>query len=272
MGTLPPPPSPPSLQTFLPIINCGTHDPHPRLCHALPNPNPKHQHFLSQRFPPHPQHFARAYCSGNCSGNADTSDEGGCYQSRLRVYQVGGRRHWWWPWLRSVVVAVTKSPSHLAHSNPRRHQRDTNGRSVFNNGHDGDTTVDLLSRYYQLLSANPGYVFLGLSLANEGIQGSDPDAVFAQYDTNMRRLISMARADGIKPVVGLCYPNSGYDADQYEYIKRMNLLVDANMPTPTPVPTPMPMPTPKTNPRTLTRMSHHPCIAHDLICSVPTVQ
>ena len=42
----------------------------------------------------------------------------------------------------------------------------------------------------------------------------------------MLKLISQSRANGVAPVVGLCYPNSNYNAKQYDYIKRMNLLTN----------------------------------------------
>ena len=134
-----------------------------------------------------------AFCGGNCSGHALTNatDPGGCYQSRLRQYQQAQR-----------------------------------GRSVFNNCHDGDTTPKLLARFDQMLAPNPAFVLIGLSLANEGLMGPDPQKIFNQYAAGLQQLIVQARTQGIEPVVGLCYPNSDYTAVQYEYIKRMNLLIN----------------------------------------------
>jgi hypothetical protein len=136
-----------------------------------------------------------AFCKGNCSGKAaaTTSVVGGCYQSRLRMYQQRERGE---------------------------------GRSVFNNCHGGDSTIKLLARYNQMLSCNPGYVFIGLSLANEGIRGSDPQKIYDQYKTNMRTLVNQSRSHGIEPIIGLCYPNSDYTPTQYNYIKQMNLLLN----------------------------------------------
>ena len=134
-----------------------------------------------------------AFCGGNCSGSALTnaSDPGGCYQSRLRQYQAAHR-----------------------------------GRSVFNNCHGGDSTGKLLARFAQLLAPNPRFVLIGLSLANEGLIGPDPQRIYDQYAAGLRQLVDQSRAQGIEPVVGLCYPNSGYTAAQYGFIKRMNLLVN----------------------------------------------
>ena len=85
-----------------------------------------------------------AFCAGNCSGNAllPSAAPGGCYQSRLRVYQE-------------------------AHDN----------RTVFNNCHGGDTTTKLLSRFGQMLAVNPGFVVYGLSLANEAARPAPPACV-----------------------------------------------------------------------------------------------
>jgi hypothetical protein len=134
-----------------------------------------------------------AYCHGNCSGLSTSKTVGGCYQSRLRMHQQ---------------------------SEPGE------GRSVFNNCHGGDSTVKLLARFDQMLSCNPGYVFIGLSLANEGIRGANPQKIYDQYKNNMIQLVNQSRAHGIEPVIGLCYPNSDYTPSQYNYIKQMNLLLN----------------------------------------------
>lgn len=134
-----------------------------------------------------------AYCGGNCSGNAGPpgcpdcyAGPAGCYQSRLRVYQEGANR------------------------------------SVFNNCHGGDTTKKLLARFYQFLSTKAGFVVIGLSLANEGLPScryapSACAAVYDSYRNGMVELVSRVRAAGSQPIVASCYPNSGYDAQQYAH-------------------------------------------------------
>ena len=81
-----------------------------------------------------------AYCGGNCSGRSLSNASGvvgGCYQSRLRVFQAGGGSG--------------------------------TARSLFNNCHGGDSTRKLLQRFYQFESSRAGLVVIGLSLANEGL-------------------------------------------------------------------------------------------------------
>ena len=90
-----------------------------------------------------------AYCGGNCSGKGPGApgQPGGCYQSRLRVFQAAGG------------TGTT--------------------RSVFNNCHGGDTTTKLLDRFDQFVSSRAAFVVIGLSLANEGLPGSStPQKVY----------------------------------------------------------------------------------------------
>lgn len=128
-------------------------------------------------------------CTGNCSGQSSTSDNGGCYQSRFRVFQ--------------------KSLN----------------RTVFNNARNGDNTILLLDRFSEMLSVNPKHVLIGLSLANEGLIDPSKDAsqVYAQYARGMQQLINMSYSNNILPFIGSCYPNNDYNSTQYEYITRMNI-------------------------------------------------
>jgi len=129
-------------------------------------------------------------CTGNCSGVSSSSDAGGCYQSRLRVFQ------------RSL------------------------GRTIFNNCRNGDTTSLLLGRFSELLSVNPKHVLIGLSLANEGLLNPELNMqqVFDQYAAGMQQLINESRSNSIIPFIGSCYPNSAYNSTQYDYITQMNIL------------------------------------------------
>lgn len=93
----------------------------------------------------------------------------------------------------------------------------------------GDRTNRILDRFDDLLSQNPHYVFIGLSLANEGIRNqgtAEKDSIYRQYIWGMKALITLIRSQGMVPVVGLCYPNGDYTPQEYEYIKRMNLLTN----------------------------------------------
>ena len=90
----------------------------------------------------------------------------------------------------------------------------------------GNTTVNLLNRYDDLIRDFGRYVIFGLSLGNEGIHGaSDQQAVFNQWRDNMLKLINKVRADGKIPMVMNNYTRGDYNADDYYYVKQLNLLI-----------------------------------------------
>lgn len=90
----------------------------------------------------------------------------------------------------------------------------------------GNTTVNLLNRYDDLIRDFGRYVIFGLSLGNEGIHGaSDQQAVFNQWRDNMLKLISKVRADGKIPVVMNNYTRGDYNESDYSYVKQLNLLI-----------------------------------------------
>ena len=88
----------------------------------------------------------------------------------------------------------------------------------------GDSTPKLLDRYDDLTADGGDYVVYALSLGNEGIHGAgDQQAVYNQWKTNMQTLISRARAQGKKVVVTGNYGRGDFNADDYGYVKAMNL-------------------------------------------------
>ncbi|OWP61894.1 hypothetical protein CDA63_17035 [Hymenobacter amundsenii] len=89
----------------------------------------------------------------------------------------------------------------------------------------GNNTVAVLNRYdADLLPQHARYVVFGLALGNEGIlTGGQP--VFDQYRDNLIRLIKMARADGMVPLVTNNYSRADYAATQYSFVRQMNLLM-----------------------------------------------
>lgn len=88
----------------------------------------------------------------------------------------------------------------------------------------GNTTVDLLRRYDEMLHDFGRYVIIGLSMGNEGIHGAkDQQAVFRQFHDNMLTLIDKCRQDGKIPVVMNNYTRGDYDLKDYGYVKQMNL-------------------------------------------------
>jgi hypothetical protein len=90
----------------------------------------------------------------------------------------------------------------------------------------GNTTNNLLNRYDDLIRDFGRYVIFGLSLGNEGIHGaSDQNAIYTQWRDNMLKLIKKVRADGKIPVVMNNYTRGDYNASDYSYVKKLNLLI-----------------------------------------------
>ncbi len=90
----------------------------------------------------------------------------------------------------------------------------------------GNTTQNLLDRYDEMIHDFGKYVIIGLSMGNEGIHGaSNQQAVFNQFRDNMLKLISQMKADGKTVVVMNNYTRADYNTSDYNYVKRMNLLI-----------------------------------------------
>lgn len=90
----------------------------------------------------------------------------------------------------------------------------------------GNTTVNLLNRYDDLIRDFGRYVIFGLSLGNEGIHdASNQQTVFNQWRDNMLKLISKVRADGKIPMVMNNYTRGDYNESDYSYVKQLNLLI-----------------------------------------------
>ncbi len=88
----------------------------------------------------------------------------------------------------------------------------------------GNTTVNLLDRYDEMLHDFGRYVIIGLSLGNEGIHGAkDQQRIFDQFHGNMLTLIRKCREDGKVPVVMNNYTRGDYTQEDYAWVKRMNL-------------------------------------------------
>jgi len=91
----------------------------------------------------------------------------------------------------------------------------------------GDNTSKVAARWQRDLRPQQGrYVVLALSLGNEGLHGGG-QPVFEQYKTNLAQLVQRARAQGLVPVLTNCYTRNDYTAEDYAFIKQMNLLLHA---------------------------------------------
>jgi len=89
----------------------------------------------------------------------------------------------------------------------------------------GNNTLSLSARWNDdLLTDCSSYVIYGLVLGNEGIIGGG-QPIFDQYKNNMLLLIDKARAAGKTPVVSNNYIRNDYTATEYEYIRKMNMLI-----------------------------------------------
>lgn len=115
------------------------------------------------------------------------------------------------------------------------------GWEVVNQSRGGDNTVRMAPRFdpagapqpntKYLLPANPRYALLGLSLGNEGIANVETkvekDAVFAQFESGLKALIARSRQHDIVPIVTSCYTRMDFTPVEYEYTRRMNLLINS---------------------------------------------
>ena len=105
-----------------------------------------------------------------------------------------------------------------------------NGWTFNNVSIGGNTTVDLINRFYtDLVPLQPDVVIIGLSLANEGILNSTgKEGVFDQYIGNICRLVDMCRQQCFKVVVGGTYPNNSYTSVEYNYIKQADKFLQSS--------------------------------------------
>jgi lysophospholipase L1-like esterase len=115
------------------------------------------------------------------------------------------------------------------------------GWEVLNQSRGGDNTLTMAPRFAPegspapntryLLPVHPRYVLLGLSLGNEGIANvktkDEKDAIFKQFETGMKGFITRSRENHIVPVVTSCYTRMDFTEVEYEYTRRMNLLINS---------------------------------------------
>ena len=115
------------------------------------------------------------------------------------------------------------------------------GWEVLNQSRGGDNTIRMAPRFAPenqpepnvryLLPVNPTYVLLGLSLGNEGIRNvatrAEKDAIFDQFAKGMRGFVDRSRQHGIVPVITLPYTRMDFTEVEYEYTRRMNLLLNS---------------------------------------------
>jgi lysophospholipase L1-like esterase len=115
------------------------------------------------------------------------------------------------------------------------------GWEVLNQSRGGDNTIRMAPRFAPagapeanvryLLPVNPAYVLIGLSLGNEGIRNAatraEKDAIFDQFAKGLRGFVDRSRQNGIVPIITSCYTRMDFTEAEYEYTRRMNLLLNA---------------------------------------------
>ena len=90
----------------------------------------------------------------------------------------------------------------------------------------GNTTQMVLDRWERDLLRDCGrYVFYGLSLGNERNDGTPTQQAAINYEKGMKQLIHQADSVGIVPVMANNYANAGFNADDYEILKNLNLTI-----------------------------------------------
>lgn len=102
----------------------------------------------------------------------------------------------------------------------------TNDRFTYSNTSiNGNNTTNLLNRFQGHLIGDCGrYVVIGLGLGNEGLhEATDKQAIYNQWKTNMQQLIRQAQDEGKQVVVTNNYPRGDYNAEDYAYVKQMNI-------------------------------------------------
>ena len=110
----------------------------------------------------------------------------------------------------------------------RRYQKHDSDYDFYTSGISigGNTTINLLDRYDEMIHDFGRYVIVGLSMGNEGLhEAASKQTVFNQFRDNMLTIIRKIREDGKIPVVMNNYTRGDYSLSDYTYVKRMNLLI-----------------------------------------------
>lgn len=109
----------------------------------------------------------------------------------------------------------------------RYQQQGANQWDLVNKAISGNNTINVLDRWNRDLASGCGkYVIIGLSLGNEGIHESqNKEATFNQFKENLLKMMALARAQNMVPVINNNYTRSDYTPEDYSYIKRMDLFI-----------------------------------------------
>jgi lysophospholipase L1-like esterase len=104
------------------------------------------------------------------------------------------------------------------------------GWKVVNVSKGGDNTLKIMPRFAtDLLPVKAKYVIIALSLGNEGIATENEltrNRIFEQYRSKLFQIVRMCREAGMIPVVVNCYTRADFEEEQYDAIKKMNLIIN----------------------------------------------
>ena len=111
---------------------------------------------------------------------------------------------------------------------------DTSKFSYFNCSTGGDNTLKIEKENRigeKLMPSKPDIVVVGLSLSNEGIKRCQSDdereTISEQFRSRLLALADSVSSLGMIPVIANCYPHSYYYSTEYEYIKKMNWIINS---------------------------------------------
>jgi lysophospholipase L1-like esterase len=104
----------------------------------------------------------------------------------------------------------------------------TNGWRVVNQSISGNNTTAVINRFYtDEVPVHADVDLIGLSLGNEGLHRSArPEVIFNRFFAGITNLIAMSRANHLRPILGNQYSRNAYTANEYAWLKRMDLLVN----------------------------------------------
>lgn len=109
------------------------------------------------------------------------------------------------------------------------------GWAITNDSQPGDNSTNGLKRFLTtVLPQSPKFVLISYSLGNDNLgYAHNPAGVAAGFLDNLKRMTQAARAQGIYPIIGLCYARDDIQrARRYDYLKAVNLEINTwNVPS-----------------------------------------
>lgn len=104
-----------------------------------------------------------------------------------------------------------------------------NDYSFHNRGIGGNNTQDVIERFYiDVAPLNPDFVFIALTIGNEGIYtNEDKKVVYQRFKGNMLKIIRMVQQIGAIPIIANQTPTQRYNEEIYKMAKQLNAELEA---------------------------------------------